>query len=155
MTHSTQYYHEPITHNVAAAVSQLRLSDSESLEMLESEDGHERTPAQPSAKALGKRRAAPPPEDSDCMQSHSSTATISLMTHLIDTAAFDPDDLFYEHTNESRRSVDFDEEEEESPGARVWHHPVHYVYDAAAERMKERLQEGRLPPPPTTPGIVH
>ena len=58
---------------------------------------------------------------------------------------FDPHDLFYEHTNESRRSDELlSEESEESQQQPPWHHPVHYVYDAAAERMQERLREARL-----------
>ena len=63
-------------------------------------------------------------------------------------AVFDPNDLFYEHTNDSRRSPDDLSDSERSDDRatnRPWHHqPVHYVYDAAAERMKERLKEGQL-----------
>ena len=81
----------------------------------------------------------------------------SFFAFLADTnciAVFDPDDLFYEHANESRRSDDFDEEDSDATSnTRPWHHPVHYVYDAAAERMKERLEEGRLNA--STPGLVH
>lgn len=77
--------------------------------------------------------------------------TYSLMSLRI---AFDPDDLFYEHTNESRRSENpSDDESDDTP--RPWqNHPVHYVYDAAAERMKERLKEAQLKAPAVT-GVVH
>jgi len=130
MTHSTQYYHDA-AQDVTHAVNALRISDSDS--QSPESDGEYRAPKRPSAKALGKRRAQPPP-DSD---------------------TFDPDDLFYEHGNESHRSVEFVEDnDEENPSPQLpWHHPVHYVYDAAAERMKERLQEERVNA--STPAVVH
>ncbi|KAI0082116.1 hypothetical protein K474DRAFT_1767913 [Panus rudis PR-1116 ss-1] len=79
-------------------------------------------PAQPSAKALGKRRVVEP-VDSD--------------------NPFDPDDMFYEHRPESRRSDEFsDSDSDEAYGHR--RPPVHYVYDAAAERTQQRIKEGRL-----------
>ena len=71
---------------------------------------------------------------------------------------FDPDDIFYEHANDSRRSDDFaDDDSDSAVNNRQWHHQVHYVYDAAAERMQERLKEGRLDIDyaPTAPAVVH
>ena len=57
--------------------------------------------------------------------------------------AFDPDDLFMEHTNDSRANDMSDDDSDES---RAWNHPqpIHYVYDAAAERTKERLAAAHL-----------
>ena len=68
------------------------------------------------------------------------------------TAGFDPDEMFYEHTNESRRSDDLSEDSED---ATVLQRPVHYAYDAAAERMKERMREGGRAVPPSLVGEVH
>ncbi|GJE99365.1 hypothetical protein PsYK624_156190 [Phanerochaete sordida] len=135
MTHSTQQYHEQYYHDAAAeipaAVSRMRISDSDSASP--ESDEEPRVPTRPSAKALGKRRAPPPP----------------------DNDGFDPDDLFYEHGNESHRSDEFAEEnDEEHPSPQLpWHHPVQYVYDAAAERHRELFQEGGLNG--TAPGVVH
>ncbi len=65
------------------------------------------------------------------------------------SAIFDPDEMFYEHANESRRSVDLLSDDSEENQQR----PVHYVYDAAAERMQQRLKE--IPPPTPFTGVVH
>ena len=54
--------------------------------------------------------------------------------------------MFYEHNNDSRHSTTFDHSDSEGeggPNARQ-KKPVHYVYDAAAERTRERIREGRL-----------
>lgn len=100
---------------LARDVSRLRLHDSDAVD----ERG---TPLRPSAKALGKRKVvdlAPDP--------------------------FDPDDMFHDHTDESQRPSD---ESDSDDGSRhrhhPWHHQVHYVYDAAAERTQQRIKEGRL-----------
>ncbi|KAF8990264.1 hypothetical protein BDQ17DRAFT_1433919 [Cyathus striatus] len=79
-------------------------------------------PAQPSAKALGKQKAAEPDE----------------------SEVFDPNDIYY--NNKSHRSFDdlVDSDQESSNEGR-WHPlapPVHYVYDAAAERTQQRIREG-------------
>ncbi|KAH8099783.1 hypothetical protein BXZ70DRAFT_1025894 [Cristinia sonorae] len=85
------------------------------------------TPHQPSAKALGKRRVVDP-EDQD--------------------GQFDPDDMFYENTNESRNSPSGDDLDSDNDGPGGLHshqrRPVRYVYDAAAEKTRERIREGRL-----------
>ena len=73
---------------------------------------------------------------------------------MVQVAGFDPDDMFYEHPNESRRSDDLSEDSEDATAQRPWSHPVHYVYDAAAERMKERMKEGGHVPPSLI-GEVH
>ncbi|KAI0920434.1 hypothetical protein AcW1_002174 [Taiwanofungus camphoratus] len=82
------------------------------------------TPVKPSAKALGKRKVIEPVESD---------------------RGFDTDDLFYDHTDESLRSTDdpLDSDSEEGR-IRGWHQPVHYVYDAAAERLQQRIKEGQL-----------
>ncbi|OBZ74920.1 TOM1-like protein 2 [Grifola frondosa] len=84
-----------------------------------------KTPVRPSAKALGKRRVVEP-IDND--------------------RPFDPDDLFYEHTDESVRESDdlLDSDSEDGRQRPSWHQPTHYVYDAAAERTQQRIKEGRL-----------
>lgn len=53
--------------------------------------------------------------------------------------------MFYEHHNGSRHSPSFDDidSDEEGPASRQ-KRPVHYVYDAAAEKTRERIREGRL-----------
>lgn len=57
--------------------------------------------------------------------------------------SFDPDDLFLEHTDEVLRANDdaMDSDSEEGLQHNLWHQPVRYVYDAAAERAQERLRE--------------
>lgn len=59
---------------------------------------------------------------------------------------FDPDDIFYDHADDLSRHNNDDTMESDSDEARnaPWYHPVHYVYDAAAERMRERLRAGGL-----------
>ncbi|KAI0341260.1 hypothetical protein BDW22DRAFT_1485694, partial [Trametopsis cervina] len=125
-THQERYNDNTLRH----AAGKLRLSD-EQPSPREGFAGDYQEPLRPSAKALGKRRQV----DMD------------------ESESFDPDDLFYEHTNESRRSNELsdDEEDDDVPLARL-HHPVQYVYDAAAERMKERLREGQLSST-TVPGV--
>ena len=57
---------------------------------------------------------------------------------------FDPDDLFYDQSgNESIRNSE-DSDSDESRARNPWNRPVHYVYDAAAERTQQRIREGRL-----------
>ncbi|KAH9922326.1 uncharacterized protein BXZ73DRAFT_104144 [Epithele typhae] len=85
-----------------------------------------KTPVRPSAKALGKRRVVEPPEGE---------------------RAFDPDDLFYEQgQNPNNNGVQHSDDSESDDGKAKgpWHRPVHYVYDAAAERTQQRIREGRL-----------
>lgn len=77
----------------------------------------------------------------------------ALTAYLDAIVAFDPDDLFYEHTNESRPSDNLSDDESDE-AQRAHHPPVHYAYDAAAERMKERLKEAQLTSPVAT-GVVH
>ncbi|EPQ55785.1 hypothetical protein GLOTRDRAFT_60574 [Gloeophyllum trabeum ATCC 11539] len=81
------------------------------------------TPVKPSAKALGKRRQV----DAD----DSSTR-------------FDPDDIFLEHRDRLNGSEDDLASDADDAELRRWHQPVHYVYDAAAERTEQRLKEGHL-----------
>lgn len=58
---------------------------------------------------------------------------------------FDPDDMFYEQNNESRHSPSFEEHESDADGPTSRQkRAVRYVYDAAAERTRERIREGRI-----------
>ncbi|KAL7278621.1 hypothetical protein ACG7TL_007622 [Trametes sanguinea] len=82
-----------------------------------------KTPVRPSAKALGKRKVVDPPPDED--------------------RSFDPNDIFYNHNNDSFHNSD-ESESEEARAKNPWHRPIHYVYDAAAERTAQRIREGRL-----------
>ena len=58
----------------------------------------------------------------------------------VTSGSFDPDDLFFEHYDDSMRNND-DTLDSDSEDGR--HQPVHYVYDAAAERAKERIQQAQ------------
>lgn len=132
-----------------SSVSRMRLNDVDSYKDESEEEDHE--VLRPSAKALGKRRQANL-DESECQCSPSSV--VGLDSTADDSAAFDPDDLFYEHTNESRPSDNLSDDDSDD-NQRPWHHqPVHYVYDAAAERMKERLKEAHLSSPVVS-GVVH
>ncbi|KAI8972553.1 hypothetical protein BD414DRAFT_517884 [Trametes punicea] len=99
--------------------SKLKQESSEEWSDLEEEA---RTPVRPSAKALGKRKVVEPPSDED---------------------RFDPNDLFYTHNDDSFHASD-DSDSEEARAKNPWHRPIHYVYDAAAERTAQRIREGRL-----------
>ena len=59
------------------------------------------------------------------------------------TGQFDPDDIFYDQSNESIRNSE-DSDSDDTRPRNPWHRPVHYVYDAAAERTQQRIREGRL-----------
>ncbi|KAF4568144.1 phosphatidylinositol-3,5-bisphosphate 5-phosphatase [Pleurotus pulmonarius] len=83
-------------------------------------------PAGPSEKALGKRRVVEEEEPEK---------------------PFDTDDLFFDRKTDTLSTDDSIESDRESDNAAVrrWGHtPVHYVYDAAAERTKQRLERGNL-----------
>ncbi|TFY58730.1 hypothetical protein EVJ58_g6235 [Rhodofomes roseus] len=78
----------------------------------------------PSTKALGKRRQIDPPESE---------------------RGFDPDDIFYDNADDQSRQNDESLESDSDDGQHHrWHQPVHYVYDAAAERTQERIRQGRI-----------
>lgn len=106
-----------------------------------------RTPIRPSAKALGKRRVVETEE--------ADRKSLTLVTlRLIDTLradAFNPDDIFYDRTDarEVRNTAQDDsgmsDSDSESPH-RGWpqQQPVHYVYDAVAERTELLLQQMSL-----------
>ncbi|KAI0632879.1 hypothetical protein C8Q77DRAFT_1058522 [Trametes polyzona] len=91
-------------------------------------DADAQTPVRPSAKALGKRKVVEPPADED--------------------RSFDPNDIFYSQPNDSfQHNTNNNSDESESEDGRPknpWHRPIHYVYDAAAERTQQRIREGRL-----------
>ncbi|KAH9025575.1 hypothetical protein EDB85DRAFT_2149658 [Lactarius pseudohatsudake] len=98
----------------------------------EDEDGEEntRTPIRPSAKALGKRRVVEAEEP--------------------DPDAFNPDDLFYKRTDvrDTRNPVQEDSGMSDSDSdslPRSWpQQPVHYAYDAVAERTQRLMQQMSL-----------
>ncbi|RPD60760.1 hypothetical protein L227DRAFT_501092 [Lentinus tigrinus ALCF2SS1-6] len=105
--------------------SRLRQDSSEEwTDAVADADDDVKTPVRPSAKALGKRKVVEPSEgDREC--------------------PFDPDDMFYEHSNDSIRNSE-DSDSDDARARNPWHRPVHYVYDAAAERTQQRIREGRL-----------
>ncbi|KAK7695193.1 hypothetical protein QCA50_002383 [Cerrena zonata] len=80
-------------------------------------------PSQPSAKALGKRKQ---------------------VVHDDADNPFDPDDIFYEHAPDSRQSDSLSGSDSDDPYGEHKRPQVNYVYDAAAERTKQRIKEGRL-----------
>ena len=57
---------------------------------------------------------------------------------------FDPDDLFYDNSHDSMRNNSEDSDSDDARARNPWHRPIHYVYDAAAERTQQRIKEGRL-----------
>lgn len=77
-----------------------------------------RVSIRPSAKALGKRKVEPPESTFDDIYVDDREDNI-----------FPPDD---------RSDSDSEEDVDE------WQRPVHYVYDAAAERTQQRIREGQL-----------
>ncbi|KAH9988894.1 hypothetical protein BJV77DRAFT_1019728 [Russula vinacea] len=93
-------------------------------------DGEIRTPIRPSAKALGKRRVVEAEEP--------------------DPDAFNPDDIFYERTDgrEARNTAQDDSGMSDSDSDshhRGWpQQPVHYAYDAVAERTQQLLEQMSL-----------
>ncbi|KAH9996151.1 hypothetical protein BJV74DRAFT_828545, partial [Russula compacta] len=87
-----------------------------------------RTPIRPSAKALGKRRVVEAEE--------------------ADPDAFNPDDMFYEQTDtrEARNPAPDDSgmSDSDSDTPHRGQQPVHYAYDAVAERTQRLLQQMSL-----------
>lgn len=81
-----------------------------------------RTPVKPSLKALGKRKVVQSEEPDQ---------------------PFNPDDMFYERTDRDIRQDDSPDSDDDEARRRPWA-PVHYVYDAVAERTQQRLREGQL-----------
>lgn len=80
-----------------------------------------RASVKPSAKALGKRKVIDA-EEAD--------------------QTFGPDDMLFEHKDDPFPLDDRPlSDQDNSPEGR-YQHPVHYVYDAAAERTQQRIQEG-------------
>ena len=60
------------------------------------------------------------------------------------TGPFESDDPFYAQSNHSAQQHSEDSDSDESRARNPWNRPVHYVYDAAAERTQQRIREGRL-----------
>jgi hypothetical protein len=98
----------------------------------EDEDEDIRTPIRPSAKALGKRRVLDAEEP--------------------DPDAFNPDDLFYEQRTEVRDARNHPAQDDSGMSdsdsdslPRTWpQQPVHYAYDAVAERTRRLMEKMAL-----------
>jgi hypothetical protein len=122
-------------------------------ESVDDEDDHNeeesiRTPIRPSAKALGKRRLIEAEEtDRKLFPRFFFTPDRNLAAD-----AFNPDDIFYERTdardarNAATAPDDSGISDSDSDSAhRVWpQQPVHYAYDAVAERTQRLLQQMSL-----------
>lgn len=52
--------------------------------------------------------------------------------------------MFYEHAPDSRQSDSLSGSDSDDPYGEHKRPQVNYVYDAAAERTKQRIKEGRL-----------
>ncbi|KZT63220.1 hypothetical protein DAEQUDRAFT_734075 [Daedalea quercina L-15889] len=110
---------DSIPESLARDMSKLRTQSKDDA----GDDGPE-APVRPSAKALGKRRQIDPPESE---------------------RGFDPDDIFYDNVDDQPRHNEESLDSDSDDGRHNrWHQPVHYVYDAAAERTKERIRQGRV-----------
>jgi hypothetical protein len=118
----------------------------------ENDDDDIRTPIRPSAKALGKRRVVEV-EEPDRKFFTRAQVGLSISFRYPRTAdAFNPDDLFYERTDvrDARNhpgqddSGMSDSDSDSQPRSRPHHQPVHYAYDAVAERTQRLMQQMAL-----------
>jgi hypothetical protein len=96
------------------------------------------TPVKVSAKALGKRRAAPPSPTEGSLPL--SQCYVFEAHNIADR--FDPDDPYHDSSdplenNEWRNDNDDDDPHRPRPP------PTQYVYDAVAERHEQLVREGR------------
>lgn len=101
---------------------------------------HDYPSAQPSAKALGKRKLVEPESVSD-RKHNPPIFNNTVMLMFINKAHDDVDATYFdkEHAFSPGDGADPEFEDENDR----WHHPtVHFVYDAVAERTRQRL-EGR------------
>jgi hypothetical protein len=105
------------------------------------EDEECTTPIKPSAKALGKRKVV---EDEDPDRKLLSRFTVGLPLMWSTTGPFDPDDIFYDHRDEQYPVEDKLDSDSDDLSGGLWSQPVHYVYDAAAERTQQRIRRGRV-----------
>ena len=97
-------------------------------------------PIQPSAKALGKQRAIET-ESVDCMCYVMSFAPLFLIREIIADFQYGRDSIYLDAGLNRQNSVTFDDLESEDYHEPPWHKPIHYVYDAAAERTAARMRE--------------
>jgi hypothetical protein len=109
------------------------------------DEGEIRTPIRPSAKALGKRRVI---ETEEADRKPCAVVTRGRTVDMITVAeAFNPDDIFYERTDarETRNPAPDDSaisDSDSDSAHRGWpQQPVHYAYDAVAERTQRLLQK--------------
>ena len=100
--------------------------------------GHDYPSAQPSAKALGKRKVVEPESVSD--RKHNILFPNNFMLIAANKAHDDVDATYFdkEHAFSPGDGADPEFEDENDR----WHHPTVFVYDAVAERTRQRL-EGR------------
>jgi len=96
-------------------------------------------PIQPSAKALGKQRAIET-ESIDCM-CHVNVAPFFLIHGIIAYSQYERDSTYLNAGLNRQNSLTFDDLESEIHYEPSWHKPIHYVYDAAAERTAARMRE--------------
>ena len=102
--------------------------------------GHDDPSVQPSAKALGKRKLVEPDSLSDRKHNPPLLGN-AFMLMAVNKAPDDVDATYFdkEHAFSPGDGADPEFEDENDR----WHHPtVHFVYDAVAERTRQRL-EGR------------
>jgi hypothetical protein len=102
--------------------------------------GHDNPSAQPSAKALGKRKLVEPDSLSD-RKHNPPLLDDTVMLMVVNKAPDDVDATYFdkEHAFSPADGADPEFEDENDR----WNHPtVHFVYDAVAERTRQRL-EGR------------
>lgn len=58
--------------------------------------------------------------------------------------SFDPGDLLFESKDETSTLEDRPDSDSDGSQEKRWQQPVHYVYDAAAERTQQRIREGHV-----------
>ena len=117
----------------------------------ENDDEDIRTPIRPSAKALGKRRVVEVEEPDRTFYNALKVDYLCLIFVARTADAFNPDDLFYERTDvrDARNhpgqddSGMSDSDSDSLPRGRP-HQPVHYAYDAVAERTQRLMQQMAL-----------
>lgn len=97
-----------------------------------SDEDEDRPPARPSAKALGKRRAAAKTEREPDPARLSPGLSLNVALLL---AEFDPDDIFKTDESQDKHSPDTTMEDSVR---QYWEqkHPTRYLYDAARERQQ-------------------
>ena len=65
-----------------------------------------------------------------------------MLTSILFTETFFPDGTFYEQKGDPFPVDDQPHPDRDDGTEKGYRHQVHYVYDAAAERTQQRIQEG-------------